>query len=61
MTRTKYLRNGMRSYLMTDVPQVLHIPVIRVLVAYIKGTSYRTTVGIFSIVCEDLCNNIHKL
>lgn len=46
----------MRGYLVTDIPQVLHVPVISVLMTDVEGASYGTAVRILSVVREDLCN-----
>lgn len=50
----------MCGYLVTDVPQILHVSVIRVLMTDVKSTSYGTAVRILSVVCEYFCNDIHK-
>jgi len=48
------LRDGVCGYLVTDVPQILHVSIIRVLMTDVEGTSYGTPVGILSI-CLSVC------
>jgi len=51
------LRDGVCGYLVTDVPQILHVSIIRVLMTDVEGTSYGTPVGILSIIGENLCKH----